>query len=346
LKTIDPNGLIFTGRGSTALRILFEIIGSEGAKVLVPANICEIVIATIYASGLQPIYYDVDAMSGNANLNHIQKIYSGKEKILIAVHNYGTPIQIIDIKSWSVKENIFLIEDVCNCLGGFIKDQPVGVLGDVSIFSFGYAKIIEYGFGGAMWINDDSLKSEAKKRIKTLDDYSSIHSDADDFYQMKLRVLRGKKLRNTNYHYTKLYKDYSDYLLYKINNEDVSNIIDMFQKLDKNIDRRRQLAGLYREGIQNPLVTHRNFVEGDIYWRYTFIIDKNLRAKAIRELINNKIPVSCWYPIVIPFFEENFDKLSFPGAKSFGEKVLNLWVDHSITLTKVRKAITIINQLA
>ncbi len=66
------NDLIFSGRGSTALYAILKSLNTEIRKILIPVNICEIVIPVVQLAGFTPIFYDVCATTGNSNLDHIK----------------------------------------------------------------------------------------------------------------------------------------------------------------------------------------------------------------------------------------------------------------------------------
>src|ERR1035437_7106731 len=187
---IDFEEFVYTGRGSTGLWAILKNLNKENSKILVPVNICEIVIPIIYKAGMIPIFYDVNETDGNGILSTIKDCYTGDETVLLAVHNFGIPLEIEAISNWAKANNIFFIEDVCNAIGATYKNIFLGWWGDASIFSFGYAKIIEYGVGGALIIKDDYLKKEVLKTLATLEEYSDLHKNKDIEFQTKIRECR------------------------------------------------------------------------------------------------------------------------------------------------------------
>ena len=70
---IDVTDLIFTGRGSSALWAVLKSLDTTNAKVLLPVNICEIIYPIVIKAGFEPIFYDVDGVTGNARLDKDRK---------------------------------------------------------------------------------------------------------------------------------------------------------------------------------------------------------------------------------------------------------------------------------
>jgi dTDP-4-amino-4,6-dideoxygalactose transaminase len=340
---IDFADLLFTGRGSSALWAILKSLNKSNAKVLLPVNICEIIYPIVIKAGYEPIFYDVDCISGNAGLDNIQDAFTGNETVLIAVHNFGAPLEIDKISKWAKEKNIFLIEDVCNAIGATYKEKPLGTFGDAAVFSFGYAKIVEYGVGGATLIKDADLKLTVKDNIFSLEEYSDYHKNKDAEYQRGLREIRQQEHAQLPSVYLPLYKEYSDYLLYKINLKTEDEIKQLLKNLDRNIEERAQKALCYRNEIKSDKVKHINEVSGQIYWRYNLLVAPEIRNALIMELRKNNILVSTWFPPIIELFEKNIDMSMYSGSRTFSKKIINLFVDHRVSPPDVSKTIDIIN---
>ncbi|PCJ89773.1 MAG: hypothetical protein COA57_01050 [Flavobacteriales bacterium] len=343
---IDPQKLIYAGRGSTALWAILKAHNSSSSngKILVPANICEIVIPIIKNAGMKPVYYDVDPIQGNADINHIQDAFTGDEKILLAVHNFGTPLPIKQIAVWAKNQNVFLIEDVCNALGANYENKPLGTLGDAAIFSFGYAKIIEKKTGGALLIKNNKLKKVVNNTLTTLPIYNSQHHHFDQKFQIKLKEIRKDARKFSPKFYVPLYEEYVNHLFYQINQELITEIQQDMETLQENIDRRKQIATGYREKITNPLIQHRTPVDGEIFWRYSILAaNTEMRNTLIRKLRTNNLLASTWYPPVNHLFEKKGNESDFKGAYFFSQRVINLFVDKRVNKEAIDKTIDIIN---
>ncbi|KAB2878373.1 DegT/DnrJ/EryC1/StrS aminotransferase family protein [bacterium] len=342
---IDIADFIFTGRGSTALWSILKSLNRPDAKVLLPVNICEIVYPIVKKADMVPVLYDVNEFDGIAKLENIKDAFTGNESVLLAVHNFGLPLDIDKISAWAVKNNLFMVEDVCNSLGGKFYDKPLGSWGDASIFSFGYAKIIEHGFGGAAFVKDKNLKKKVEHLTDSLETYSEIHRSKDSEFQKQLRDIRLNKEHPAPSTYVPLYENYSDFLLYKIDAQAKKEIVARMQTLEQNVELRAKKASIYRTKIRSNKVRHIDHKEGQIYWRYNLLVDSPERQDLIGKLRENNLLVSTWYPPIAELFEENVDKKKYHGSYRFRDKVVNLFVDHRVTESDISKTIDIINGL-
>lgn len=334
---------VFSGRGSSALFAILKSLKVAEKKILIPVNICEIIYPVILSAGFSPVFYDVDEVNGNGRLENIKAKYSGTEMVLLATHNFGAPVDIKAISQWSKENNIFLIEDVCNALGAKYEGKMLGTWGDAAIFSFGYAKIIEYGIGGAALLKSEKIKNDVRHIINSFEYYANIHKQKDVEFQAKLRELRKDKKNFVHEIYIPLYQEYSDYLFYKITHKQEVEINGLFNSLDENLNNRKQNAQRYRNGIKSDKVRHINSIDGQIYWRYNLLVESGYRDALVADLRKNNILVSTWYPPIIQLFEKKFKMDDYRGGFSFSEKIVNLFVDNRVSQSDITKTIDIIN---
>ena len=76
---------------------------------------------------------------------------------MIAVHLYGFPCKIIELKKICKKNNIILIEDAAEALGSLYKKKHLGTFGDAGVLSFNGNKPITCGSGGAVITNNKTM---------------------------------------------------------------------------------------------------------------------------------------------------------------------------------------------
>jgi dTDP-4-amino-4,6-dideoxygalactose transaminase len=342
---INYSDFVFAGRASTALWAILKSLNRKGGKILLPVNICEIVYPIICKVGMVPVFYDVDEISGNATLKSIIAAYSGGENVLLAVHNFGAPLEIDRICEWAKEQRVFLIEDVCNSLGGSYHDKPLGSWGDAAIFSFGYAKIIEHGAGGAALIKDATLKDKVVNAVQSLELYSELHNTKNIEFQAKLRAIRNGGARMEPSVYVPIYEAYSHYLLYRIEPDHEEQIRSELTGLKSNLADRAGKSNRYRNEIVSKRIRHIDEVEGQIYWRYNLLVEPAYRPVLIEKLRLNELLVSTWYPPIASLFQNGVDENMYPGSRSFGAKVINLFVDYRVSQDDIERTVEIINRL-
>jgi len=341
---LDFNRLVFTGRGSTALWAILKSLGKPGRRILIPVNICEIIVPIILQADMIPIYYDVDKNTGISNFDHIVNAKTCNVVALLAVHNFGIPLEIDKISNWARRQNIFLIEDVCNALGAKFNNVNCGLWGDASIFSFGYAKIIEYGVGGAAYVKDPVLREKIINLVSGLDIYSQEHKLNNDLFQAKLRAIRLKNQKSLPGIYVALYKKYIKHLFYKLGDQDIAGITQALLNLSESLKTRNEIAAKYRKGITTNIISQTPETAGQVYWRYNILVDAKIRNGLLKTLRKNKVLVSSWYPPVIGLFNSNYNAKGYPGAVAFSNRVINLFVDYRVSETDIIKTLNIINR--
>ena len=121
----------------------------------------------IVYQGAIPIFVDSERDTWNICPNALEtaikeRIFKGrKPKAIIAVHLYGMPFKVDEIRTIANKYEIPIIEDSAEALGSAFKGQKCGTFGDISILSFNGNKIITTSGGGAIITKNELLKNEA-----------------------------------------------------------------------------------------------------------------------------------------------------------------------------------------
>ena len=121
----------------------------------------------IVYQGAIPIFVDSERDTWNICPNALEtaikeRISKGrKPKPIIAVHLYGMPFKVDEIRTIANKYEIPIIEDSAEALGSAFKGQKCGTFGDISILSFNGNKIITTSGGGAIVTKNELLKNEA-----------------------------------------------------------------------------------------------------------------------------------------------------------------------------------------
>ena len=121
----------------------------------------------IIYQGAEPVFIDSETETWNMCPDHLEKaikdcIQKGKKpKAIIAVHLYGMPYKVDQIRSISQKYDIPVVEDSAEALGSSYKNQKCGTLGDISILSFNGNKIITTSGGGALVCSSKEMKEKA-----------------------------------------------------------------------------------------------------------------------------------------------------------------------------------------
>ena len=132
--------------------------------------------------GAKPIFIDSEKDTWNICPEALDtaikdRIAKGKKpKAIIAVHLYGMPYKVTEIRAIADKYEIPILEDSAEALGSSYKGQKCGTFGDISVLSFNGNKIITTSGGGA-------IVSKDKKNIEKAVFLSTQARDNAPHYQ-------------------------------------------------------------------------------------------------------------------------------------------------------------------
>ncbi len=157
--------------GSSANLLAFMALTSDklgerrikrGDEVITVAAGFPTTIAPIIQYGAVPVFVDIDIPSYNINISRLDAALSPKTKAVFIAHTLGNIFDLASIKTFCDKNNLWLVEDNCDALGGryYIDGQwkLTGTIGDIGTSSFYPAHQMTMGEGGAVYTNDQTLK--------------------------------------------------------------------------------------------------------------------------------------------------------------------------------------------
>jgi CDP-6-deoxy-D-xylo-4-hexulose-3-dehydrase len=108
--------------------------------------------------GCIPVFIDVDIPYYNIKVEDIEKAISPKTKAIMIAHALGNPFNLSVVMAIAKKYNLWVVEDDCDSLGATYDGKKTGTFGDLATLSFYPAHHITMGEGGAVLVNNASLK--------------------------------------------------------------------------------------------------------------------------------------------------------------------------------------------
>lgn len=154
--------------GTSAIHLGLVLLGVQAGDEVICQTMTFVASANpILYQGATPIFIDSESLTWNlcpialekAILDRLSK--GKKPKAIIAVHSYGSPYQVDEVKRIADFYNIPVLEDCAEALGSKYKGLPCGSFGDLSVMSFNGNKIITSSNGGALVLKDMALKQKA-----------------------------------------------------------------------------------------------------------------------------------------------------------------------------------------
>ncbi|MES2485465.1 MAG: aminotransferase class I/II-fold pyridoxal phosphate-dependent enzyme [Bacteroidota bacterium] len=120
----------------------------------------------VYLGGT-PVFVDSEPQTWNICPDALEsaiknRIAAGKQpKAIVAVHAYGMPYKVREIRELADKYGIPVVEDSAEALGSAYYSQKCGTFGDLSILSFNGNKIITTSSGGVLVSKSAEMKQRA-----------------------------------------------------------------------------------------------------------------------------------------------------------------------------------------
>lgn len=142
-----------------------------GDEVIASAYSWHEIAHAITLAGATPVFADIDYYAGTLVPTKVDAKVTDKTKAILAGNTNGHPALWDDLKAIAEGKNLILIEDSTEAIGSLYKGKPVGSFGDCAIFDFSAPSPLACGEGGMVVTDDDATAA-------------------------KLRVLRGRKVRD------------------------------------------------------------------------------------------------------------------------------------------------------
>ena len=168
---IGVKHLITVNSGSSANLVAFSALTSpklgdraikRGDEVIGVAAGFPTTVNPILQFGAVPVFVDVDRLTHNIDASKIEAAIGPKTKAIMLAHSLGNPFNLDVVTALCKKYKLWLVEDCCDALGATYRGQMVGTFGDIATLSFYPAHHITMGEGGAVFTNNDELKTIAE----------------------------------------------------------------------------------------------------------------------------------------------------------------------------------------
>jgi perosamine synthetase len=138
-----------------------------GSNVLMPGYTCMVVPSAAQFAGLKPIYADIDPVTYNLDVRHVEAALSEDVSALIVQHTYGIPCDMAPLMRLAASRGIPVIEDCCHSFGSTVDGRLCGTFGAFAFMSGQWNKPFSTGLGGILLVNDNSLVDRVAQLVDT-----------------------------------------------------------------------------------------------------------------------------------------------------------------------------------
>ena len=138
---------------------------SPGDSVLVPAIAWPTTIWPLIQLGLNPIFVDVNPNTLAIDLVLAQKFLDSSKiqvRALFPIHPLGFSISPSELDEFTKRNNLILINDVCESLGSWSEGIHAGTVGIAGSFSFYFSHHITTMEGGGISTNDSNFADDLR----------------------------------------------------------------------------------------------------------------------------------------------------------------------------------------
>jgi len=129
----------------------------QGDEVITVAAGFPTTVAPIVQYGAVPVFVDVTLGTYNIDVSQLAAALSPKTKAVMLAHTLGNPFDVDAVRAFCDVNELWLIEDNCDALGGDYRGRKTGTFGDIGTSSFYPPHHMTMGEGGAVYTDNDTL---------------------------------------------------------------------------------------------------------------------------------------------------------------------------------------------
>lgn len=307
----NANYVTSVNNGTVAIHLALEALGiTIGDEVIVPTLTYIASVNPIVQVGATPVFVDSLKSSWQIDPEDIKRKITSKTRAIMVVHLYGQSSDMDAIMQIAQEYNLLVVEDCAEAFGSYYKGKHVGTFGDVGTFSFFGNKTITCGEGGMVTARNQ-IVIDKMKHLKN----------------------QGVSLEKQYWHDIVAFN-------YRMTNMQAAIGLAQIERAHEFIDRKKQIAELYKKYLKNIPVTVHNEEDETIhsYWMTSILVDKKDRRESLREYLKEKEIETrpLFYPVhTMPMYNKNqvfiiaeelasrgINLPSWPGLKDIDVKLI------------------------
>tara|TARA_B100000787_G_scaffold129824_1_gene98745 strand:- start:195 stop:1388 length:1194 start_codon:yes stop_codon:yes gene_type:complete len=271
---------VFVNSGSSANLLTMAILKirhPEGGEVIVPTLTWISDISSVLQNGFTPVFVDTDPYTLAMNSKEVISKITNKTRAVFLTHAQGFDGLTDELINHLQKQEIPLIEDVCESHGATHNNKKAGSIGWMSNFSFFYAHHMSTIEGGMICTND----AEIYQQLRMLRSHGMVRESNDPDLQ------NAYKEANPDLNPDFIFS----YPAYNVRNNEIGGIMGLSQlkRLDKIIDRRTENLNRFISQLDSNKYRTDFKLEGSSNYAFNLILkkpDKNFVARLMTIMSN------------------------------------------------------------
>ena len=300
--------------GLDALTLIFRAymelgVMQKGDEVIVPANTYIASVLAITECGLTPVLVEPDINTLQIDDTLIEAAITPRTRAIMIVHLYGRCAYTDRIGDICRRHGLKLIEDNAQSHGC----TDTGSFGSAAAHSFYPTKNLgAFGDAGAVTTDDEALAEV----IRSIGNYGSSRKYVFDYIG-----------RNS-----------------RIDEIQAAILLEKLKTLDASNARRKEIASLYINKVENPFIRIPKCDDRDCVW-HIFPVFCQQRDRLQQYLQDHGVETQIHYPIP-PHKQrcyQEWNNLSFPLTEQIHNEELSLPCNQALTDEEVNKIIVLLN---
>jgi len=266
---------VAVGSCTAALHLAYLAAGvGPGDEVIVPSFTFAATASAVIYCGATPVFADIVGLEDpGVDPEDVAAKITDRTKAVACVHFAGYPAAATELAELCADRGLALIEDSAHAPSATQGGRKLGTIGLAGAFSFFSNKILAVGEGGLLATDDDDVAALARSR--------RAHGLSED----------GQQADALGYNY-------------RIDEPRAALALERLQRLEQDIDRRRELVRTYRSrlsGLDGLIVPYRDedVSDSSCYVMPVMLADADRRddlRTALREQQN--VQTSILYPAI------------------------------------------------
>ncbi|SDS75536.1 DegT/DnrJ/EryC1/StrS family aminotransferase [Microlunatus soli] len=150
--------------GTAAIHLAVAAVDPEPGDEIITTGLSDAgTVLPILAQNAIPVFADVDPRTGNLDPDAVQAKITDRTRAIIAVHLFGIPAPVAELRAIADRHGIVLIEDCAQAyLTRTAEGALAGTVGQLGCFSLQQSKHITAGDGGIVISADEALARRAR----------------------------------------------------------------------------------------------------------------------------------------------------------------------------------------
>lgn len=157
---LDVPHFHYVTNGTVALQLALDALGIKSGEIITTPFSYVATTSSIIWERCKPVFVDIEKDNFTIDPDKIESAITPQTRAIMAVHVFGYPCKIEEIKTIADKYGLKVIYDGAHAFGANYKGKSLLSYGDISTCSFHATKLFHTVEGGACIVNDDKVSTK------------------------------------------------------------------------------------------------------------------------------------------------------------------------------------------